>query len=97
MVPLGSLVTVGRGYGPDQVMRYNGFPAAEINGGRPIETGIGWTQGGGQTQVIYGIEGDPVFYGDPWGQSPRYSQMRVGSYHHNQEFRWAESISGIGR
>jgi multidrug efflux pump len=33
MVPLGSLVTVGRGYGPDQVMHYNGFPAAEINGG----------------------------------------------------------------
>ncbi len=33
MVPLGSLVSVGRGYGPDQVMHYNGFPAAEINGG----------------------------------------------------------------
>lgn len=33
MVPLGSLVTVQRGYGPDQVMHYNGFPAAEINGG----------------------------------------------------------------
>jgi len=33
MVPLGSLVTVSRGYGPDQVMHYNGFPAAEINGG----------------------------------------------------------------
>ena len=33
MVPLGSLVTVERGYGPDQVMHYNGFPAAEINGG----------------------------------------------------------------
>jgi multidrug efflux pump len=33
MVPIGSLVTVGRGYGPDQVMHYNGFPAAEINGG----------------------------------------------------------------
>jgi multidrug efflux pump len=33
MVPLGSLVTVNRGYGPDQVMHYNGFPAAEINGG----------------------------------------------------------------
>jgi multidrug efflux pump len=32
MVPLGSLVRVGRGYGPDQVMHYNGFPAAEING-----------------------------------------------------------------
>jgi multidrug efflux pump len=33
MVPLGSLVTVTRGYGPDQVMHYNGYPAAEINGG----------------------------------------------------------------
>ncbi|MGH9370380.1 MAG: efflux RND transporter permease subunit, partial [Vicinamibacterales bacterium] len=35
MVPLGSLVTVGRGYGPDQVMHYNGYPAAEINGAPP--------------------------------------------------------------
>ena len=33
MVPLGSLVSVKGGYGPDQVMHYNGFPAAEINGG----------------------------------------------------------------
>ena len=33
MVPLGSLVTVEPDYGPDQVMHYNGFPAAEINGG----------------------------------------------------------------
>src|SRR5216683_8130503 len=33
MVPLGSLVRVQKGYGPDQVMHYNGFPAAEINGG----------------------------------------------------------------
>jgi len=33
MVPLGSLVSVKGGYGPEQVMHYNGFPAAEINGG----------------------------------------------------------------
>jgi multidrug efflux pump len=33
MTPLGSLITITRGYGPDQVMHYNGFPAAEINGG----------------------------------------------------------------
>jgi multidrug efflux pump len=32
MVPLGSLVRVQQSYGPDQVMHYNGFPAAEING-----------------------------------------------------------------
>ena len=33
MVPLGSVLKVSRSYGPDQVMHYNGFPAAEINGG----------------------------------------------------------------
>jgi multidrug efflux pump len=32
MIPLGSVVTVNSTYGPDRVMRYNGFPAAEING-----------------------------------------------------------------
>ena len=33
MVPLGSLVTVRETHGPDRAMRYNGYPAAEINGG----------------------------------------------------------------
>ncbi len=33
MVPLGTLVTVKESYGPDKVMRYNGYPAAEVNGG----------------------------------------------------------------
>ncbi|MBL9134235.1 MAG: multidrug efflux RND transporter permease subunit [Verrucomicrobiales bacterium] len=33
MVPLGAVVTVKESYGPDRVMRYNGYPAAEINGG----------------------------------------------------------------
>ena len=33
MTPLGSLIAVSGTYGPDQVMHYNGFPAAEINGG----------------------------------------------------------------
>jgi multidrug efflux pump len=33
MTPLGSLISVKDAYGPDQVMHYNGFPAAEINGG----------------------------------------------------------------
>ncbi|WDZ96731.1 multidrug efflux RND transporter permease subunit [Herbaspirillum sp. WKF16] len=32
MVPLGSLLTVSQTYGPDQVVRYNGFTAADING-----------------------------------------------------------------
>lgn len=33
MVPLGTLVKVNEAYGPDRVQRYNGYPAAEINGG----------------------------------------------------------------
>src|SRR5882672_7321109 len=33
MVPLGALVKVKETYGPDRAMRYNGYPAAEINGG----------------------------------------------------------------
>ncbi|HEY5779831.1 MAG TPA: multidrug efflux RND transporter permease subunit [Terrimicrobiaceae bacterium] len=33
MVPLGALVTVNETHGPDRAMRYNGYPAAEINGG----------------------------------------------------------------
>ncbi|MBK7876052.1 MAG: multidrug efflux RND transporter permease subunit [Planctomycetes bacterium] len=33
MVPLGTLVEVREGYGPDRVIRYNGSPAAEITGG----------------------------------------------------------------
>ena len=33
MVPLGSLLKIKETYGPDRVMRYNGYPAAEINGG----------------------------------------------------------------
>jgi multidrug efflux pump len=33
MIPLSSLVTVKPTYGPDTVVRYNGFTAADINGG----------------------------------------------------------------
>ncbi|HMJ66550.1 MAG TPA: efflux RND transporter permease subunit, partial [Candidatus Binatia bacterium] len=32
MVPLGTLVKVNEAYGPDRVMRYNGYPSADING-----------------------------------------------------------------
>ncbi|MGH8048394.1 MAG: efflux RND transporter permease subunit [Chthoniobacterales bacterium] len=33
MVPLGALITVTETHGPNSAMRYNGYPAAEINGG----------------------------------------------------------------
>ncbi len=31
MVPLGSIVKVSDSYGPDRVMRYNGYPSADLN------------------------------------------------------------------
>jgi multidrug efflux pump len=33
MVPLGTLINVSETHGPARAMRYNGYPAAEINGG----------------------------------------------------------------
>jgi multidrug efflux pump len=33
MLPLGSIVQVSQGYGPDRVFRYNGYLSADINGG----------------------------------------------------------------
>ena len=41
MVPLGALVKVKESYGPDRVMRYNGYPAAEVNGGPAPGTSSG--------------------------------------------------------
>ncbi len=41
LVPLGSLVKVSETYGPDRVMRYNGYPAAEITGA----PAPGWSSG----------------------------------------------------
>ena len=33
MIPLGSVITVKQSHGPDQGLRYNGYPSADINGG----------------------------------------------------------------
>src|SRR4029077_14836870 len=47
MIPLGSVVTVRSTYGPDRVMHYNGFPAAEINGA----AGPGYSSGESETAI----------------------------------------------
>src|SRR6266850_604221 len=45
MIPLGSVVTVKPIYGPDRVMHYNGFPAAEINGASAPGFSTGQSEG----------------------------------------------------
>jgi multidrug efflux pump len=40
-VPLGSVVTVRESFGPDRALRYNAYPAADINGGPAAGTSSG--------------------------------------------------------
>ncbi len=47
MVPIGSLVRVEEGHGPDRVMRYNGYPTAEING----NPGPGFSSGQAESAI----------------------------------------------
>jgi multidrug efflux pump len=44
MIPLGSVVSVKPIYGPDRVMHYNGFPAAEINGAAALGYSTGQSE-----------------------------------------------------
>jgi hydrophobe/amphiphile efflux-1 (HAE1) family protein len=41
MIPLGSVLTVKQSYGPDRVLHYNAYPAADINGGPAQGTSSG--------------------------------------------------------
>jgi len=45
MIPLGSVVNVTPIFGPDRVMHYNGFPAAEINGASAPGYSTGQSEG----------------------------------------------------
>ncbi|MBO2458822.1 papain-like cysteine protease family protein [Actinomadura violacea] len=70
----------------------------EIDGQRPVQTGIYWSAGGGHSQVIYGYDpsSQTISYGDPWPSSPRYSEMDYSSYVSNYQFQWGQALSGIG-
>src|ERR1700676_3212878 len=54
MIPLGSVVTVKSTYGPDRVMRYNGFPAAEINGA----AAPGYSTGQSEAAIAKGLKNE---------------------------------------
>ncbi|RJQ78195.1 hypothetical protein D5S17_13505 [Pseudonocardiaceae bacterium YIM PH 21723] len=69
---------------------------SNIDAGKPIETGIYWTAGGGHAQVIYGYNGQTMAYGDPWPQSPTYNEMDYNSYVSNGEFQWGDALYNVG-
>ncbi|MFG2395341.1 papain-like cysteine protease family protein [Streptomyces lavendulae] len=71
----------------------------EIDAGRPIETRVLWTSGGGHMHVIYGydVEKNWVYWGDPWPSYTRYNWGSHDYYRDNSTFRWTHSLYEIGK
>ncbi len=71
---------------------------SQIDSGKPIETGIMWTAGGGHAEVIYGYDAgsQTMNYGDPWPANQRYAEMQYSEYVSNSQFNWAQSLYGMG-
>ncbi|MCS0637354.1 C39 family peptidase [Streptomyces sp. LP05-1] len=71
---------------------------SEINAGRPVETRIQWSSGGGHMHVIYGYDdaNSLVYWGDPWPSSDRYNWASHDWYVGNNSFSWTHSLYRIG-
>ncbi|WP_354642113.1 papain-like cysteine protease family protein [Kitasatospora camelliae] len=71
---------------------------AEIDAGRPIETRIQWSSGGGHMHVLYGYDtaAGQVYWGDPWPSNHRYNWADYWYYVDNDSFSWTHSLYRIG-
>ncbi|MFD7495712.1 papain-like cysteine protease family protein [Streptomyces sp. NPDC059832] len=71
---------------------------AELAAGRPVETRIQWSAGGGHMHVLYGYDdaNSWVYWGDPWPSSNRYNWASHAWYVNNNEFSWTHSLYRIG-
>lgn len=71
---------------------------SEIAAGRPVETRIQWSSGGGHMHVLYGYDdaNSLVYWGDPWPSSNRYNWASHAWYVNNAEFSWTHSLYRIG-
>lgn len=71
---------------------------AEINAGRPVETRIQWSNGGGHMHVLYGYDDASswVYWGDPWPSNNRYNWASHSWYVNNNTFSWTHSLYRIG-
>ncbi|MFF9348495.1 papain-like cysteine protease family protein [Streptomyces sp. NPDC014734] len=71
---------------------------AEIAAGRPVETRIQWSSGGGHMHVLYGYDDADslVYWGDPWPSNNRYNWASHDWYVNNYEFSWTHSLYRIG-
>lgn len=71
---------------------------AEITAGRPVETRIQWSSGGGHMHVLYGYDdaNSWVYWGDPWPSSNRFNWASHAWYVNNSEFSWTHSLYRVG-
>ncbi|MFI9200933.1 papain-like cysteine protease family protein [Streptomyces sp. NPDC053048] len=88
---------INRGSYVNGWLRYSTVQS-EINAGRPVETRIQWSSGGGHMHVIYGYDdsGSMVYWGDPWPSSNRYNWASHNWYVNNNQFSWTHSLYRIG-
>lgn len=71
---------------------------SEIGAGRPVETRIQWSSGGGHMEVLYGYDTSKswVYWGDPWPDDYRYNWATYSYYAGNSDFSWTHTLYGIG-
>ncbi|MFI8260580.1 MULTISPECIES: papain-like cysteine protease family protein [unclassified Streptomyces] len=71
---------------------------SEIDAGRPVETRIQWSNGGGHMHVVYGYDtaNSWVYWGDPWPSNDRYNWASHAWYVDNSTFSWTHSLYRIG-
>ncbi|MFD7664166.1 papain-like cysteine protease family protein [Streptomyces sp. NPDC059788] len=88
---------INRGSYVTGYLRY-GTVQSEINAGRPVETRIQWSSGGGHMHVIYGFDtaNNWVYWGDPWGSNSRYNWGDYNYYVNGNSFSWTHSLYRIG-
>ncbi|MCU7823084.1 papain-like cysteine protease family protein [Kitasatospora sp. DSM 101779] len=69
----------------------------EIDAGRPVETRIQWSSGGGHMHVLYGYDAGSnwVYWGDPWPSNYRYNWADHRYYTGNSSFSWTHSLYRI--
>ncbi|MFC4909264.1 papain-like cysteine protease family protein [Actinomadura gamaensis] len=69
----------------------------EVDAGRPVLARIQWSSGGGHMEVLYGYDQSSnwVYWGNPWGSSPRYNWATYDYYVGNDSFSWTHSLDRI--
>jgi hypothetical protein len=72
---------------------------SEVDAGRPVAARIGWKQGGGHMNVVFGYneEEGTVAVADPWPDTTTYTWWKYDDYVKNAHFAWTHSGIQISR